>query len=89
MIGVLSVFKVGDEVVWIMEALHHKVGIVTDVIPNDSELNEFTLYGVDFDFGLRTLHGSHSCNKKFRERRQAGASGGQRSLISRLSLQKE
>jgi hypothetical protein len=52
------VFRVGDQVVWITEAFHHKVGIVTNVIPNDRELNEFTVYDVTFDFGLRTLHGS-------------------------------
>jgi hypothetical protein len=50
------VFRVGDEVVWITEAFHDKVGIVTNVIPNDRELSEFTLYDVTFDFGLRTLH---------------------------------
>jgi len=57
-VGVLSLFKVGDEVVWITEAFHNKVGTVTNVIPNDNELNEFTLYDVTFDFGLRALHGS-------------------------------
>jgi len=34
------------------------IGTVVNVIPSDSGITDFTLYDVDFAFGIRTLHGS-------------------------------
>ena len=53
-------FKVGDRVAWTAGVLVRRVviGTVVNVMPNDNGLDDFNIYDVFFDFGLRTLHGS-------------------------------
>jgi len=54
-------FKIGDEVKWAWTALdkprQYATGVVTFVIPSDTNLEEFVIYDVKFDFGSFTLHG--------------------------------
>ena len=54
-------FKVGDQVRW-----RHAVpdpnakdalGTITAVIPNETGVDDFTLYEIQFDFGAFTLYG--------------------------------
>ena len=54
-------FQIGDEVKWAWTALdktrQYATGVVTFVIPSDTNLEEFVIYDVKFDFGSFTLHG--------------------------------
>jgi hypothetical protein len=56
------VFKVGDQVRWLhgVHELKEKnaLGTITDVTPNETGVDEFTLYEIKFDFGAFTLYGS-------------------------------
>jgi hypothetical protein len=55
-------FKVGDHVRWTkaLSSSEYKnaVGTVEAVIPNDTGVEEFTLYDIKFAFGIRTLYGT-------------------------------
>lgn len=55
-------FKVGDRVRW-RHAVHESnaknaLGVITSVIPNETGVDEFTLYEIKFDFGTFTLYGA-------------------------------
>jgi hypothetical protein len=56
------VFKVGDKVRWrhVVPELTAKdaLGTITAVIPNETGVDELTLYEISFDFGSFTLHGA-------------------------------
>jgi hypothetical protein len=58
----MPVFKVGDHVRWInavsIPELKNAVGVVESVIPNDTQVDEFTMYEIEFEFGPRTLYGT-------------------------------
>ena len=57
----MSLFQVGDSVVWVKAVADNRpeiVGIVLAVVPSDSEIDEFALYDVAFIFGTFTLHGT-------------------------------
>jgi hypothetical protein len=56
-------FKVGDRVRWVRAAFsseqHNALGTVVDVTPNDdANLEAFTIYDIEFEFGIFTLYGS-------------------------------
>ena len=56
-------FKVGDRVRWVRAAIssEHKnaVGTAIDVMSNDdTNLEAFTIYDIEFQFGMFTLYGS-------------------------------
>ena len=55
-------FVVGDRVRWrhaVPESnARNALGIVTTVIPNETGVDEFTLYEIKFDFGTFTLYGA-------------------------------
>jgi hypothetical protein len=55
-------FKIGDRVQWVRAVpdatKQDNIGIVTAVIPDDKNRDEFTLYDIKFDFGLYTLYGT-------------------------------
>jgi len=55
-------FNVGDSVRWVRALSYpeykNSVGIVQAVIPNDNNLPGFTMYDVEFQFGLATLYGT-------------------------------
>jgi hypothetical protein len=54
--------KVGDLIRWAHdyeECLTYAIGTIIAVIPSDNNLKEFTMYDIVFEFGLRTLYGSH------------------------------
>jgi hypothetical protein len=55
-------FKVGDKVRW-RHAVHElkakdALGTITAVIPNETSVDELTLYEIKFDFGTFTLYGT-------------------------------
>jgi hypothetical protein len=55
-------FKVGDKVRW-QRAVHElkakdALGTITAVIPNETSVDELTLYEIKFDFGAFTLYGA-------------------------------
>jgi hypothetical protein len=55
-------FKVGDKVRW-RHAVHElkakdALGTITAVIPNETSVDELTLYEIKFDFGAFTLYGA-------------------------------
>lgn len=55
-------FKVGDRVRW-RHAVRdsyakNALGIITSLIPNETGVDEFTLYEIKFDFGTFTLYGT-------------------------------
>ncbi len=54
-------FKVGDQVRWrhAVSELKAKnaLGTITAVIPNETGVDDFTLYEIKFDFGAFTLYG--------------------------------
>lgn len=56
------VFKVGDKVRWRHGVPELKaknaLGTITAVIPNETGVDELTLYEIKFDFGTFTLYGS-------------------------------
>ena len=56
----MPVFKVGDHVRWVsavsVPEYKNAVGVVESVIPNDTQVDEFTMYEIKFKFGLRTLY---------------------------------
>jgi len=56
------VFKVGDKVRWrhAVPDLKAKdaLGTITAVIPNETGVDELTLYEIKFDFGAFTLYGA-------------------------------
>jgi len=58
--GQMPSFKVGDNVRWTKAVASSEyknaVGTVESVIPNDTGVEEFTLYDVKFPFGTRTLY---------------------------------
>ena len=54
-------FKVGNKVRW-RHAVHElkakdALGTITAVIPNETGVDELTLYEIKFDFGAFTLYG--------------------------------
>ena len=55
-------FKPSDRVRWVRAFPHteyeNAVGTVLDVIPNDTSLDAFTMYDVEFQFGKFTLYGT-------------------------------
>jgi hypothetical protein len=55
-------FKVGDQVRWRHAVpdskLTNALGTITAVIPNETGVDDLTLYEIDFDFGAFTLYGS-------------------------------
>lgn len=55
-------FKVGDRVRWLHSVpdpkLTNALGTITAVIPNETGVDDLTLYEIDFDFGAFTLYGS-------------------------------
>jgi hypothetical protein len=57
-----SLFKVGDRVRWIgavpSSEMKNAIGTVSAVIPNDTTIEEFTLYDVDFTGRTFTLYGT-------------------------------
>lgn len=53
----MSLFRVGQSVVWVKADNRPAIiGTVVAVMPSDSELDEFAIYEVEFDFGTFTLH---------------------------------
>ena len=54
--------KIGDRVRWLRAVPDatkmDNIGIVTAVIPNDNNVDEFTLYDIKFDYGIYTLYGT-------------------------------
>jgi hypothetical protein len=54
-------FKVGDQVRWRHAVRESKVknalGTITAVIPNETGVDDLTLYEIEFDFGAFTLYG--------------------------------
>jgi len=55
-------FKVGNKVRW-RHAVHEleaevALGTITAVIPNETGVDELTLYEIKFDFGAFTLYGA-------------------------------
>jgi hypothetical protein len=56
------VFKVGDQVRWrdgVPELkAKNALGTITAVIPNETGVDELTLYEITFDFGAFTLYGA-------------------------------
>ena len=56
------VFKVGDQVRWrhaIRESTaRNALGTITAVIPNETGVDDFTLYEIKFDFGVFTVYGA-------------------------------
>lgn len=54
--------NVGDKVRWVRAVLgsqySNAVGVVVLVIPDDRHSREFSMYEVQFSFGLRTLYGT-------------------------------
>jgi len=55
-------FKVGDQVRWtkalVSSEYKNAVGTVEVVIPNDTGVEELTLYEIKFAFGTHTLYGT-------------------------------
>ena len=55
-------YEIGDRVVWVRAVPDSRmkdiVGVVLAVIPNPSNLAQFTMYDVQFDFGTFTLYGT-------------------------------
>ena len=55
-------FKVGDQVRWRHAVpdskLTNALGTITAVIPNETGVDDFTLYEIEFDFGAFTLYAS-------------------------------
>ena len=55
-------FAVGDHVRWVRALAdpgnQNSVGQVLAVVPNDSNLDAFTIYDVEFSFGRFTLYGT-------------------------------
>ena len=55
-------FKRNDRVRWVRALSYpeyeNAVGTVLDVIPNDTSLDAFTMYDVEFQFGKFTLYGT-------------------------------
>jgi hypothetical protein len=58
----MPVFLVGDKVRWVsavsVPEYKNAVGVVESVIPNDTQVDEFTMYEIEFKFGPRTLYGT-------------------------------
>ena len=58
----MPTFKVNDRVRWVRAAssLETKdaVGVVTNVIPNDTGVDDFAMYDIKFPFGTFTLYGT-------------------------------
>jgi hypothetical protein len=56
------IFKVGDQVRWQHGVPELKaknaLGAIIAVIPNETGVDELTLYEIKFDFGAFTLYGS-------------------------------
>jgi len=54
-------FNQGEKVRWVRALsspeYNNAVGTITAVIPDDNNSPEFTVYDVQFSFGLMTLHG--------------------------------
>lgn len=55
-------FNQGEQVRWVRAVSSPKyknaVGAIIAVIPDDNNSPEFTIYDVQFSFGLMTLHGT-------------------------------
>ena len=55
-------FKIGDRVQWIRAVPDatrmDNIGIVTAVIPDDNNPDEFSLYSIKFNYGIYTLYGT-------------------------------
>jgi len=60
--GQMPSLKVGDHVRWtkavISPEYKNAVGTVEVVIPNDTGVEELTIYDIKFPFGTRTLYGT-------------------------------
>ena len=58
----MSKYKIGSEVRWVHAVAspekQNAVGIVLAVFPNDTDLDEFTMYDVEFSFGMFMLYGT-------------------------------
>jgi hypothetical protein len=54
-------YKIGEQVRWRNAVPESKVknalGTITAVIPNETGVDDFTLYEINFDFGAFTLYG--------------------------------
>jgi hypothetical protein len=57
-----NVLKVGDQVRWRHavpdSTAKDALGVITAVIPNETGVDDFTLYEIQFDFGVFTLYGA-------------------------------
>jgi hypothetical protein len=55
-------FKIGDRVQWVRRVpdatKKDNIGVVTAVIPDEKNLDEFTMYDIHLDFGTYTLYGT-------------------------------
>ena len=58
----MPVFKVADKVRWVRAVSSPEskdaLGVVTNVIPNETGVEEFAMYDVEFSFGTFTLYGT-------------------------------
>jgi hypothetical protein len=55
-------FKVGDQVRWVravsLPQYKNAVGTVELIIPDDTDIEDFTRYDIKFPFGTHTLYGT-------------------------------
>ena len=55
-------FTIGDHVRWVRGAVSSEqknaIGVVLEVMPDDANLEAFTIYDIEFRFGIYTLYGS-------------------------------
>lgn len=60
MLACLVPFTIGDRVRWVHAVSDSQwmgaVGVIIAIIPNDTGVEELTLYDVKFEFGLCTLY---------------------------------
>ena len=58
----MAQYKVGDHVQWTRAVSQPRFknakGLVTAVLDNDTQVDDLTLYDVQFEFGLFTLYGT-------------------------------
>ena len=56
----MSRFKIGDHVRWTHanHGLEQGIGVIVAVIPNDKQVDRFTMYDVQFGSELFTLYGT-------------------------------
>jgi hypothetical protein len=62
-------FKVGDQVRWLHavpdSTARNALGTITAVVPNETGVDDFTLYEVKFEFGVFTLYGAQIEQESF------------------------